>query len=126
VLFVDSHFGISSVFPSLGETNRIQAHTTQTDVIDADINAKTTGLEQLISIAVVAPRQSLPADFNFLAQPGLPRTRTAEQEPCVSLECSTKDLFVQAGFHGGNLRGRSSRMHANITMYGWRVENKEP
>lgn len=124
VLFVDSHFGISSVFPALGETNRIQAKTTQTDVIDADINTQTTGTEQLISIAVVVPRQSLPADFSFLAQPGLRQTRAADPPPCVSFHCRITDLFVQAGFHGGNLRGRSSRMHVNITMYVWRVENK--
>lgn len=69
VLHVDSRYGLSVVYP-LDVGNRIEPQGT--DWVEAQIDAtETTGLEQLLVIAVAAEPNAAPADFGFLAQPRL-------------------------------------------------------
>ena len=73
ILFVDSQFGVSSLFPSDGRTNRIEDGRRITD-ISGEITEDTLGLEGMIVIAVRAARGSPVADFSFLQQNRLRRT----------------------------------------------------
>lgn len=71
VLYLDAHFGITTLFPNrLGESNRIAGGTRQ-EVADIQIHAPPEGLERLLIIGVSARRLAERSDFSFLDQPAL-------------------------------------------------------
>lgn len=81
VLFVDSEYGITPVYPNgPGDANRIEAGAKQNALFELTLTGDTTGMESLIVIAVEATPQGATADFGFLAQSGLERSRGAGSE----------------------------------------------
>ena len=74
ILFVDSRFGITTLFPTRGRTNRIAAGS-HIDNIGGKITRDTVGLEGMIVIASKAASGTPVADFSFLAQKKLSRRK---------------------------------------------------
>ncbi len=75
VLFIDSEFKITPVFPRRGNAlsgdNRILTKGHSIPIGPFPVNARTVGLEHLVVIAI--PGVGQPIDFTCLAQPGLER-----------------------------------------------------
>jgi hypothetical protein len=73
LLFIDSGFGVASLYPGEGEIVEKLApgRSLQTDKLK--VNSKTVGKEQLVAIAVKAT--GLPTDFSWLSQETLERAR---------------------------------------------------
>jgi Caspase domain len=109
ILFVDSRYGIVSLFPTSGRTNRISAKGKITN-IGGKITADTLGLEGMIVIASKAAPGTPVADFRFLAQKKLSRTKNlralggATSQPALG---AVEELFASAAF--GGKRGVSTR-----------------
>ena len=103
VLFVGSDYGIDVVFPRGGAFNRFMEEEERSIPLGR-INTETTGQERLVVIASKARRTAAPANFSFLAQEGVQRTRNATT-PLGS-------LLTEAGF--GGLRTRSTSSESNL------------
>ncbi len=117
LLYVDSGFGITCLYPAIGEINRIAAAEKQ--IIELDITATTTGIESLLAIAVKADLQ--PVDFSILAQPSLPLTRDGGS---ALLESPLGRLCRTAMYGRGKVRGIESAPNQNydIRLITWRVD----
>jgi hypothetical protein len=90
-LYVDGEYGIGVMYPiQPGASNRIEANGS--DTIKINIHDDTTGLERLLLIAVEARAGQDRADFSFLAQARVERTRS------VATSDEVMSLFTQAGF----------------------------
>jgi hypothetical protein len=76
VLYVDSGYGVSCLYPRDGELNRLDADRKATARIR--VTAKTVGMEHLIVIATKA--QGAPVDFASLAQPTLAQAQDKERD----------------------------------------------
>lgn len=100
VLYIDSRYGITAIYPVSGGHNRLlpgnQAH------VEGEITADTAGLEQMLFIATRAagPHQ----DFTYLAQAGVPATVRAGPEESVQRGhlqgevLAFENQLLQAGF----------------------------
>jgi hypothetical protein len=103
MVFIDSAYGITALYPEPGASNRIGAG--DDDWFKGEPDVETLGIERMIIIAVQAEANTMRTDFSFLAQPRLERTRdydkfTADQKDLY-------DLFAEAGF-GSNKKGFKS------------------
>ena len=123
ILFVDSSFGITTLFPTRGRTNRISAGS-RIDNIGGRITKETLGLEGMIVIASKAETGTAAADFSFLAQKKLARRKnvrsmmgSSQQGP--SSKASLEALFAQAAFGGAtrNTRSVSGRKRSPRTPF---------
>jgi hypothetical protein len=114
VLFVGSDYSIDVVFPRGGAFNRFMEEEERTIPLGR-INTETTGQERLVVIAAKAQRTAAPANFSFLAQEGVKRTRSATT-PLAS-------LLTEAGFGGLRTRSASSETslagERDIHTLGW-------
>ncbi len=98
LLFVDSYFGVQVLYPVFkGHTTRLEAGASQSYCIPVTVD--TVGIEHVLSIVVPAMPQTPEADFSFLAQASLPRTRGAGMRGGIGA------LFRQAGFGPVGTRG---------------------
>ncbi|MDW8469034.1 MAG: hypothetical protein RML56_08775 [Burkholderiales bacterium] len=74
VLFMDSRYGIASLFPRAGESNRVVPNGRL--VLDRfEVDADTVGRESLLFIVAEAEPGAASADFGFLGQARLEATR---------------------------------------------------
>lgn len=103
VLFVGSDYGIDVVFPRGGGFNRFMEEEERTLPLGR-INTETIGMERLVVIASKASPTAAPANFSFLAQPGVQRTRSAITP--------LGTMLTEAGF--GGLRTRSTSDDATL------------
>lgn len=125
LLFVDSGYGISPVFPQPGlAENRIPPGKTVTTQ-RGTVTSTTTGQEEMVVISVQAPAQQEPADFSFLAQETLPQTRGPAQR--AVLDSPLGQLLASALFsqddEGNRRRGYQVTeigQHA-FEVVSWRV-----
>lgn len=124
LLFLDSAFGIASIFPyQQGEVNRIEPQGKQEIVLE--LTADTLGVERLIAVLAEAQPHSTMQDFSFLAQSS--STEDAHVRGNVSGEASElHDLFSQAGFSRASERGGKSGPASGrnaIRVFSWIVIN---
>lgn len=125
LLFVDSSFGITAYFPERGAAdNRLTPGQALTS-LPAEVTDETVGLEHMVAIAVRARPQRLPADFGYLAQPGVERTR-AIIDPVY--DSPIGQLLNYAMDAEGDTRGlpqqrRQNSAHADhaLGVVSWRV-----
>lgn len=103
VLFIDSHFGITPLYPSPGVVtdNRLDVDGTF-DVGPMNVDATSTGVEHLVVIATRAEGQ--PLDWTWLSQPSIPAIRGSGPAD-AAVESSLGKLFQQAVFAQGATRG---------------------
>lgn len=95
LLFLDSQYGISAMYPPPGRLNRIEAGGD--DNAKIQINADTTGVERMLVIAVPAQPKQPSADFSFLEQASLPKSRGGLSP--------LQALYAEAAFGGNRSRG---------------------
>ncbi|MCM2373463.1 caspase family protein [Aporhodopirellula aestuarii] len=85
LFFVDSHFGIESVFPVEGMADNRILPAGRFRTRRYRVNTQTTGLEHAVAIAVRGRPAQQPTTFPFLSQPsvevGDPVHRTSQSEP---------------------------------------------
>jgi hypothetical protein len=119
VLYVDSSYGISCLYPRIGEYNRL-APGDANRIDEMTVNAETTGIENMVVIAARADGQ--PKDYRFLEQPTLSRDRKRgnASDPLEQL-CET------AIYNRGNRRSiaREHAMNYQVTVTTWRVVKKK-
>ncbi len=102
ILLVDSRYGITTLFPTRGRTNRIAAGG-MINNIGGRITADTLGLEGMIVIASKARAGTPVADFSFLAQKQLSRTKNVRALGGAGKGADgdgLEDLFASAAFGG--------------------------
>ena len=122
MLFIDSAYGITALYPDPGASNRIGAGND--DWFKGEPDVETVGIERMIIIAVQAEANTMRTDFSFLAQPRLERTRdydkfTADQNDLYY-------LFAEAGF-GSNEKGFKSVKPLTQTVmqiFSWETKPK--
>ena len=121
LLFIDGSYGISPYFPVRGRSNRIEAGASKE--WKATVNAKTVGLEHMLVIAVQAEEGAEHADFTFLAQPALPRTRGVRRAGSQTLNA----MFREAGFgkpRSRGLDGEAEKSKTSMRLFSWKVQPK--
>lgn len=80
VLFIDSRYGITAIYPAGGALNRLNPG--DSDRVQGDINADTTGRERMLIIATRAETGMPASNFTYLAQSGVPETvKEGPKEP---------------------------------------------
>lgn len=124
ILYVDSSYGISSLFPQQGELNRLQPGEAFL-IPPVRITTDTTGLEHMIALAIKGEGQ--PVDFSGLEQPRLEAVRTRGLGNQRGL-ATPLGLLLQAGLYGqGITRGlsRHNIQDYSMQLYSWRV-SREP
>lgn len=93
ILLIDGGYGIHTLFPEPGQSNRM--FTDDKRLIRGRINAKTTGTEHLVVIAVKGRPVDQPVNFSFLSQPTLDRTRDVSKG-----KSPLRDLLTGVMFEG--------------------------
>ncbi|MEW8347342.1 MAG: caspase family protein [Candidatus Thiodiazotropha taylori] len=116
VLFINSEYGIETVYPLAGELGRINPGSTG-ELFRGKINETTKGIESFIVIAVEASIGHPVMTFSYLAQESLPASRSGTLS-------DLERLFNTAGFGNSATRGRIGTIgrRAVITSYRWQVE----
>jgi hypothetical protein len=104
MLFIDSAYGITALYPDPGASNRIQA--ANDDWIEGEPDVETVGIERMIIIAVQAEANTMRTDFSFLAQPRLDQTK--DYDKFTADQKNLYDLFVEAGFGNNNKNFKKS------------------
>ncbi len=121
LLYVDSAFGITPLFPGAGEDNRIMPGSVlragDAGLAPIAINAETLGVERLLLIATAVQPQSERSDFSYLAQPRLERARGTEGQHSI-----LQELLEQAAFDASP-RGAGQSRHAPafLRVFAWEV-----
>jgi hypothetical protein len=108
VLFVDSKYGITPLFPRSKTDNRILPGDSLRASGDLGLDAEDVGREHVVVIAARARPQQEYANFTFLAQPNLARSR----DEARAGSRATQDVFnspfgklLQQAFYGDGARG---------------------
>ncbi len=79
MLYVDARYGINALFPDgPGASNRLEPNASHE--FEIEITNDTVGLERMLTIAVDATKGRERADFSFLAQSPLARTRSMDAQ----------------------------------------------
>lgn len=129
VLFIDSQYGITPIFPSGGGTNRISAKA-QLGSVGGCITGDTVGLEGMIVVATKALPGSPVADFRFLGQKRLSRTKSVRSlgeavKPQTSPEIDgIEELFSSAVF--GQASGQNERSGSTRSAGGRKRSSRTP
>lgn len=128
VMFVDSGYGITSLFPDADTVvdNRLPAGESFL-LGPLEVEDSSFGLEHLIVIGVKSSGQ--PVDFSWLAQNSLEQVRSIAQTQARierSLESPLSKLLQSAVFAEGNTRGVSMKSVSNISMrvVSWQTINQ--
>jgi hypothetical protein len=98
LLFLDSQYGITAMYPLAGRLNRIKPGGE--DHTKIRIEANTVGVERMLVIAVAAEPNQPNADFSFLQQQTLPTERGQ-----VTRGSPLSALFADAAFGPSATRG---------------------
>ncbi len=125
LLFLDSAFRITSVFPyQQGEVNRIEPQGKQEIVLE--LTADTLGVERLIAILAEAQPHATMQDFSFLAQSASVVSSHSKVRGDLSSEPSDLHaLFSKAGFDLSSQRGGKSALTSGrnaIRIFSWIVK----
>ncbi len=119
LLYVDSAYGICCLYPKLGEFNRLQSGDQQP--IDLNINATTTGVENLV--AIVVRGQGQPVDFSILEQPSISvgKSRGFGDD---ALNTPLGKLCRSVMYGSGGTRGveRSRVQDYGVKVISWRIQ----
>lgn len=119
ILFVDSQYGITSIFPRSGESNRVVANGQLTSG-KVEVNVDTVGRESLLVIVTEAEPGGEPADFGFLQQARLAVTRGAGAR---GAEGGLRDILENLGFEPERTRGvrvgKATLDKTAIRLYTW-------
>ena len=114
ILYVDSNYGITCLYPRIGEYNRLASG--DIDRIKLTVSAETTGIENIVVIGKRAA--GLPKSYRFLEQPGFGSDRGSDgsTDP-LSQMCE------YAVFGGGKTRGISEEQARDyqVSVLTWRV-----
>ncbi len=103
LLYVDSRFGITSLFPETGEANRfLPSDTRSLPVIEID--GKTTGREHLVAIAVSGKGQQ-PISFSTLAQSTIEKYRGQG----IDREATALGGLLERGLYGEGMTRSAGR-----------------
>lgn len=121
-LLVDSGFGIHPLYPKPGQTNRLFGGN-ELPPIRGNITADYAGLEHLVVIAVKGKPVDEPANFSFLAQPTLERSRAAGGE---NFNSPLGKIFQNALYAEGDTRGYATGQNSEyeIRTLSWSVAPK--
>jgi hypothetical protein len=121
VLFIDSRWGISLVYPDgADELGRLGSRSNEIVLAEGKINTETVGIERMLLIAVPARPGSVPDPFRFLAQPSLAASNGGGTRGPGSPAGGIRDLLERAGFIGGRTRGPTSdSTDAMIWVQAW-------
>lgn len=123
LLYIDSLYGISSLFPRQGENNRLGPDDSF-PASEFKVGDKTRGLEHLVVIAVKADGEVV--DFTVLAQPSLEAVRTRSGTDDKSLTSPLGELLKQAVFADGQSRGMKRtavKVHC-LQLLTWEIQPK--
>ncbi len=96
LLFLDSRYGITAMYPEAGRLNRIEPGGE--DHLKIQIDADTVGIERMLVISVAAEPHQPNADFSFLQQQTLATARGGTRSPLDA-------LFEEAAFGASSARG---------------------
>lgn len=132
MLFIDSQYGVTAMFPQPGQVNRISAGGSITDSgsdsgTEFNVTADTLGVEQMLVIAVKALQGAPHSDFSYLAQERLPKTKAVETttKSRGSEASNVFAIFKRAGFGGAVTRGlqpkKSVADQTAMKLFSWRV-----
>jgi len=125
LLFVDSGFGITPVFPSSGTTgdNRLPPGSALV-IARGLIDSCTTGREHMVVIAVKGKGPFI--DFGCFAQPTLPQARSGSDRQHPAMATPLGLLLQSALFAQGSTRGCSSRavQDYSLQLISWRTSRK--
>lgn len=123
ILFIDSQYGITSIFPQSGESNRVVANG-QLVPGKVEVNVDTVGRESLLVIVSEAEPGAAPADFSFLQQARLAVTRGAGTAGAGDLQGIMENL----GFAPERTRGvrvnKATLDKTAIRLYTWDTRAK--
>jgi hypothetical protein len=123
ILFIDSQYGITSIFPQSGESNRVVANG-QLVPGKVEVNVDTVGRESLLVIVSEAEPGAAPADFSFLQGARLPVTRGAGSAGVGDLQGIMENL----GFTPERTRGarvsKATLDKTAIRLYTWDTRAK--
>jgi hypothetical protein len=123
ILFIDSQYGITSIFPQSGESNRVVANG-QLVPGKVEVNVDTVGRESLLVIVSEAEPGGAPADFSFLQQARLAVTRGAGSAGAGELQGIMENL----GFTPERTRGvrvnKATLDKTAIRLYTWDTRAK--
>lgn len=125
LLFLDSAFGIASIFPyQQNEVNRIEPQGTQEIVLE--LTADTLGVERLIAVLAEAQPHANMQNFSFLAQSASAGISHSKVRGDLGSETSDlHDLFLRAGFSQASERGGKSGLASGrnaIRVFSWIVK----
>lgn len=113
VLYVDSRYGVSPLFPIDGENNRLQPGD-RVKIPPAAVGDETAGREHIVVIAVKGTGDR-PNDFTVLAQPSLEQARAAAKglkHPLMELCEGT--VFGLEGKRGAPRRAQVETYHLQV------------
>jgi len=123
LLFVDSAFGIESIFPrQYGSDNRLPAGKSW-ETKPMTVTAETLGREHVVLIAV--PAGKLPVNFAFLAQPNLAAAQAAGQQTRGGPATPFENFLQFAAFQAGSVRGMdisSGQTSPAVLVRSWVVQ----
>jgi len=105
ILFKDSNYGLTLIFPQSGHSNRIESLGKKTVKLGTIQSKTSLGREGLIVIAVPAKKDSPRSDFAFLAQKSI---STVKQKG-IGHALIQRSLFETAGFDMPRKRGLDSK-----------------
>ena len=114
LLFLDSQYGITAMYPEAGRLNRIAPDGN--DSVKIQIDADTVGVERILAIVVAAEPNQPNTDFSFLQQDTLPTTRGGVTP--------LQQLFETAAFGGSMTRGLARRIDTSqvrMRLFSWQT-----
>ncbi len=115
VLFIDSRFGITPIFPTRGGTNRIAAKS-QLNSIGGRITSDTLGLEGMIVIATKALAGSPVADFRSLGQKKLSLTKNVRSMGGAQTQSSSPELAAVEDLFNSAVFGKNAAVQNRAVM----------
>jgi hypothetical protein len=114
LLFLDSRYGITAMYPDAGRLNRIVPNGN--DSVKIQIDADTVGVEHMLAIVVAAEPNEPNSDFSFLQQDTLPKNRSGSSP--------LQQLFETAAFGGSTTRGLTRMVdtsQARMRLFSWQT-----
>jgi hypothetical protein len=122
LLYVDSQYGITAIFPEAGEQNRIPPKTSRS-IGPGKVTSDTMGLEHIILLAAPSHAEQLPADFSFLGQPALQEVVVRGLPPKDARsrggsQSALEQLLATALEGGGTSRGVWTKQSGHYSIRG--------
>jgi hypothetical protein len=127
VLYLDSTYGISTLYPESGASNRLAGNSadgTAQAQLQLRMNDDTLGLERVMIIAVETTELGERADFSFLAQPAVEQSGTRGN---AAREDDDMTAFRDAGFATYATRGapmvvpKAPSVRTTMVVFNWDI-----